>query len=151
MTIKNVGEILATVRYVNVSTVDEKGQPWSAPVWYVFDQELNIYWWSSVHSQHSKNISQNSAVYLTIFDSTLPEGDGLGVYMRAKADEVPMRDLEKAMRLFNASTAAFKLDHLNCTAAAPTRMYKATPEQIWMNDGETKNGFYQDFRTEIAL
>lgn len=70
--------ILATIRYATISTVDDNGKPWAAPVWYVYD-EGNIYWWSSAESQHSKNVESNGEAYITVFDSTVPEGDGVGL------------------------------------------------------------------------
>lgn len=80
--------ILETIRYATISSVDNKNRPWAAPVWYVFDEDYNIYWWSPIDSQHSKNIEYNSNIYITVFDSTAPEGDGFGLYMRAEAGVV---------------------------------------------------------------
>lgn len=141
--------ILEKVRYCTVSTVDQDGKPWAAPVWYVSDENDTIYWWSPTTSQHSENIAKNSNVYLTIFDSSAPEGEGLGLYIRAEAHEVSEEDLEKAMELYNASTVQFKMSRQNCCAPAPTRMYKATPREMWMNDGLERDGFWQDVRTAV--
>lgn len=80
--------LLQTVRYATVSTVDKDGEPWAAPVWYVFDDDYNVHWWSPIDSQHSKNIAHDPNVYIAIFDSTAPEGDGFGLYMRAEAGVV---------------------------------------------------------------
>lgn len=148
---QSVLEILERIRYCTVSTVDEKGQPWAAPVWYAFDDMLNIYWWSPTTSQHSKNISNNNKVYITVFDSTLPEGSGIGVYMRGSAGPVEFKNLDAAMELYNASTKVFKMSTENCSGSASTRMYKATPSELWMNDESNANGFYEDVRTQIEL
>ena len=108
-------KILATIRYATISSVDENGKPWAAPVWYVFDEDHNIYWWSPTEAQHSKNIADNPDVYITVFDSTAPEGDGFGLYMRAEANEVDDSDLDLAIDLYNRSTKLFKLNRNNCT------------------------------------
>ncbi len=141
-------KILATIRYATISSVDENGKPWAAPVWYVFDDN-NIYWWSPVDSQHSKNIAHNSNIYITIFDSTAPEGDGFGLYMRAEAHIITDDELDSAIDLYNQSTEIFKLNRENCTEDAPTRVYKATITQRWINDGTERNGFYIDQRIQL--
>jgi len=146
---KKVSSILRSVRYATVSTVDENGAPWAAPVWYVADNKDNIYWWSPADSQHSKNIALDSNIYITIFDSTAPEGEGIGLYLRAEAYEVDGSDLDLAINLYNKSTKLFKLNRENCTGNAPTRIYKATTSQQWINDGIEQDGFYIDKRVDI--
>lgn len=142
-------EILKKIRYATISTVDVTGEPWAAPVWYVFDDNLDIYWWSPLDTQHSKNISQNPNIYVTIFDSTLPEGEGVGLYLRARASEISEDELDSAIERYNESTTVFKLDRENCTGDAPTRIYKAVTREGWTNDGETKDGFYIDKRVKL--
>lgn len=140
--------ILETIRYATISTVDTEGKPWAAPVWYVYDNG-NIYWWSPIETQHSRNIDQNSEVYITVFDSTAPEGEGAGLYFRANATQLADGELNKAIELYNNSTSIFKLDINNCTGGAPTRMYKATIREAWKNDGIEREGFYVDKRVSL--
>ncbi|MFO0920241.1 MAG: pyridoxamine 5'-phosphate oxidase family protein [Candidatus Saccharimonadales bacterium] len=142
-------KILEKIRYATISSVDESGTPWAAPVWYVFDEDHNVYWWSPVATQHSKNISNNPNVYITIFDTTVPEGEGVGLYLRAQASEITDEELDSAIERYNKSTAVFKLDRENCTGKAPTRIYKAVTKEVWTNDGETKDGFYIDKRINL--
>ena len=141
-------KILETIRYATIATVDNDGKPWAAPVWYVYDNE-NIYWWSPIETQHSKNIAQNTEVYITVFDSTAPEGEGTGLYFRANATELSDDELNKAIQLYNDSTSIFKLDKNNCTGSAPTRMYKAVIKEAWKNDGIEREGFYIDKRVSL--
>jgi uncharacterized protein YhbP (UPF0306 family) len=142
-------KILEQIRYATISTIDETGAPWAAPVWYVFDEDYNIYYWSPTEAQHSKNIGTNPNVYVTVFDSTLPEGEGIGLYLRASVGEVPEDELDYAIERYNSSTKVFKLDRENCTGNAPTRIYKAVTKEGWTNDGITKDGFYIDKRVSI--
>ncbi len=141
-------KILEQIRYATISSVGSDGQPWAAPVWYIFNEDT-IYWWSPVESQHSKNISVNPNVYITIFDSTVPEGDGLGLYLKAEAQQVSDNELETVITLYNASTKIFKLDQKNCSGNAPTRLYKATITKRWVNDGVERHGFYTDQRVSL--
>ncbi|NBU33196.1 pyridoxamine 5'-phosphate oxidase family protein [bacterium] len=145
----DVDKILRENRYATVSTVDSEGKPWAAPVWYVYDDDMNIYWWSPSLSQHSKNIKQNANVYITIFDSKVKEGDGIGLYVRAVAREVNDSELDVAINSYNNSTEIFKLSRDNCTANAPTRLYVAVPSESWLNRGKDEGEFYIDFREEV--
>lgn len=142
-------QIFASNRYLTLSTVDKHGKPWAAPVWYVGDNEGNLYWWSPVNSQHSQNLIENPNVYITIFDSQLPEGDGLGLYIQATASELPEEELDKVIELYNSTTEKFKITRENCSGAAPTRLYKATPSAVWYNDGLERENFYVDIRKQI--
>ncbi len=145
-----IEKILSSTRYATLSTVDEKGSPWAAPVWYVVDEGNNVYWWSPKDSQHSRNIATNPEVYITIFDSALPEGKGFGLYIRAKASEINEEDeVQKAVKLYNATTEVFKLSLENSFGEAPTRIYKAVPSKVWVNADSETNGYFVDIRKEL--
>ena len=143
-------DILSGVRYATISTTDENGKVWAAPVWYVFDKQKNLYWWSSTASQHSKNIEQDGEAYITIFNSSAPEGEGLGLYIRANVGQVPDKKLDEIIELYNSTTTQFKLDRGNTTGDAPTRLYRAIPASIQINDGIETDGYYQDVRRDVA-
>lgn len=143
-------DILSSVRYATLSTAGENGKAWAAPVWYVFDEQQTLYWWSPVNSQHSHNIERSGEVYITIFNSAAPEGEGLGLYIRAKAEQVPDEKLNEVIERYNHTTTKFKLSRENTTGNAPTRLYQATPTTIQINDGTEAGGFYQDIRLDVA-
>lgn len=142
-------DIIDKVRYATISTVDGVGSPWAAPVWYVYDNQSNIYWWSPVDSRHSRNITLNGQVYITIFDSSASEGDGVGLYIRADASQVTSNELDSVIEMYNAATTKFKLDLSNTTGDAPTRLYKAVPITVQINDGVESGGFYRDIRRDL--
>jgi len=54
-------------------------------VYSAYDDRANFYWTSSPLAQHSRNIDQNGKAFLAIYDSTVPEGKGEGVYVEAAA------------------------------------------------------------------
>lgn len=146
---ETVRNILSTVRYATLSTVDAGGKAWAAPVWYVFDEQQMLYWWSPTNSQHSRNIERAGEVYITIFNSTAPEGEGLGLYIRAKAGLVPDEKLNEAIERYNGTTTQFKLSRENTTGNAPTRLYQADPIIVWINDGFEQDGYYADKRVRL--
>ncbi len=136
------------IRYATISTADELGEPWAAPVWYVVDDKGKIYWWSPKTSQHSTNIYLSNKVYITIFDSSVPEGQGKGLYIKATAGEVEEKDIRTTCDIYNQTTEIFTLSYEDCSGDAPTRLYYAEPVVIWENSSTTNNG-YQDIRQEI--
>ncbi len=143
-------EILEKVIYATIATASKDGKPWNSPVRYVYDSELNIYWFSDKENQHSKNVRENENVFIVIYDSTVPEGDGEGVYIQAKAYELSNPAEIRAARRIKKGPYLDAPDDFMGNAIR--RVYKAVPEKVWMNDAEVKNGtFIRDYRIDISL
>ena len=145
-------EIIANIQYVTIASVDEDGQPWNAPVFYAYDENYNFYWGSHIDSQHSKNILANGKVFLVIYDSTVPAGEGEGVYVKATASEITEPDeIAEAHTLIQERRPEpyWKLEQVQ--SGSPVRLFKAVPEQVWVNDEGEANGTYIDIRTELQL
>jgi hypothetical protein len=122
-------EILAKIHYINLATVNEDGSPWNTPVSASHDGQLNFFWGSSPDNVHSKNIKRDGRVFVTVYDSTVPEGTGEGLYLAGRAEEMGPE----------TGTAIYR--------------YKFTPERAWIND-EAKNedGSYKhDIRIEMKV
>jgi len=145
---KAVKTILESVRYATISTTDKEGQPWAAPIWYAYDDQC-IYWWSPKKSQHSLNIRNNNNVYITVFDSTAAEGEGLGVYIRAVVEEVPDSARKEVEEIFNKTTKVFKINENSSSGEAPTRFYRAEIKNTYMNSRGKVNGYFVDNRVEM--
>ncbi len=145
---KRAKEILDTIIYATLATVSENGEPWNSPVRFTKDAELNIYWASDKESQHSKNVRANGQVFIVIYDSTVPEGKGEGVYLRAKAVEIS--DPDAVLNYMKLKKGDGDYDPNDFLGEAVRRIYKAVPEQAWMNDDEIKDSkFIKDIRVEI--
>lgn len=148
---KRAKEILDKITYATIATSSSDGQPWNSPVYYNHDEDLNIYWVSDKEGQYSRNINENNRVFIVIYDSTVSEGDGEGVYILAKAIQVTNPDeILKVRRIkkgshFEQSPNEFLGDSIRY-------MYKAIPEKIWINDAEIEDDiFIRDYRVEISL
>jgi general stress protein 26 len=85
---KRAAEIIKEILYITIASVSSDGQPWNTPVYSAFDKDLNFYWFSDKNSQHSQNVRSNNKVLLVIYDSTVPEGTGEGVYVKAIVSEL---------------------------------------------------------------
>jgi hypothetical protein len=128
-------ELLTAVRYVNIATASRVGVPWNTPVYAVWTSELTCYWSSWIQAEHSRNIRENDQVFLTLYDSTRPRGTNnlRCLYLRARAEEVA-----EPSEIANASAALYPGEDISAaivfSGASVKRVYKAIPEQAWLND-----------------
>lgn len=146
--VRRAAEIMEQIVYATVATADESAKPWNSPVYYAIDDDLNLYWSSDNKGQHSKNISANSQAFIVIYDSTIPVGDGEGVYIEAKASEYTGGKTDSDNQRIQM------VDWLaNQPSPSKYKKYKAIPKRIWINDTEKdENGKYiRDIRIELSL
>jgi len=149
---KRAKEIIKQIQYVTIASVTEDGLPWNSPVFAAYDEDYNFYWGTHLDSQKAKNIRANGNVFLAIYDSTVPAGTGEGVYIKAIAQQISDQDeIKRVFDLLKDRHATSFWDFAAVGEDGPIRLYKATPQQAWMNDDGRKNGHYVDIRTEINL
>lgn len=148
---KRAKEILATVLYATVATASKEGKPWNSPVAGFWDESHNLYWFSDKASVHSKNIRENEDVFIVVYDSTMPEGTGEGVYIEATAYEVT--DPEEVQQVVVLQKGDMRCEADQVSGEAIHRFYKATPKNVWVNDDDKdENGNYvKDIRIEVKL
>ena len=148
-------KIISDILYITIATVSKDGAPWNSPVYSAFDENYNFFWASDKNGQHSKNIKENNKIFIVIYDSTVPEGTGEGVYIQAKACELEdPKDITHGLKYLDARVNKKKDPATRFTefqADMPRRVYKAVPEKVWVNDEGDVNGNYIDIRKEIDL
>ncbi len=150
--IEKAKAIISEIIYITIATSSKDGQPWNTPVYSAFDQEHNFYWASDQNGQHSKNIRENSNVFLAIYNSTVPEGTGEGVYVKAVASELSDPDeITKALSFLYSRKNKVPRDAKEFIGHYPRRVYKAVPEKFWINGAGNVNGNYIDIRVEVDL
>ena len=153
---KRAAEILGQVLYATIATVSEDGQPWNSPVFTAFDDDLNLYWTSDKVAQHSQNVRANGKAFIAIYDSTVPQGTGEGVYILAEAHEINNPSLINAARTITQGRKGLSItenEYTYFSDDAVRRVYQAVPQKIWMNDNEyDKAGhFKRDIRVELKI
>ena len=147
-------DIIKRIIYVTVATVSSAGEPWNSPVYSAYDDRA-FYWTSSPLAQHSRNIEDNSKVFLVIYDSTAPEGSGEGVYIQASAAALKDRaEIEQAKRIMAGRVGKElgpETDRL--LAAGMQRIYRARPERVWINgfEHDENEAYVRDIRIEIPF
>ncbi len=117
------------------------------------NKNYNFYWASWKENQHSKNIQENENVFVVIYDSTVPEGTGFGVYMNGTARQLEKKDILeilKALKLLYARKSKKPRKAEEFLGILPRRIYKFVPEQVWVNsEGKVKSSFV-DSRIDIT-
>lgn len=145
-------QIIKQIKYITIASITPEGMPWNSPVYTAYDTNLNFYWFSWNKNQHSLNIKNNPHVFVTIYDSTVPEGTGVGVYFSGKAYE-----LRNVREMFVGMTVCYKRVNKKMRAIKeflkhfPRRVYKFVPEKAWINGDSDINGNYIDIRQELDL
>ncbi|MEK6848204.1 MAG: pyridoxamine 5'-phosphate oxidase family protein [Nanoarchaeota archaeon] len=143
---------ISKILYITIATSTKDGVPWNSPVYSAFDKDYNFFWASDQNAQHSKNIRENNNVFLVIYDSTVPEGQGEGVYVEAKAYELSdKKDIAHALSRLDGRVNKKPHSPSQFLGNMPRRVYKAVPEKIWVNDDGEINGNYIDVRIEVDL
>jgi general stress protein 26 len=147
---KDAKKVIDKIEYIDLATVTSDGRPWNSPLWFARDSKYNFYFYSPKYTQHAKNVRNNGKGFVIIYDSTAPEGTGFGVYMRVNVRELKEeKEVEEAFRwVFKGKKKGSVKDFIGKT---PRRMYKVTPQKVWVNDAEIKNDLYLDYRVEIKL
>lgn len=136
--------ILQEIAYATIATSSPDTGPWNTPVFVAFGDSGNLYWTSSPASRHSQNISDDDRVFVVIFDSTARAGEGEGVYIRARAEQLRLEgEIDAARTALNqrADSGALESD----------AYYVAIPQQVWVNDIETDSDgrYLRDCRVEL--
>lgn len=91
-------EIFDSTLYCVIATVTLGGAPQSIPVRFAYDDDC-IYFRSSPDSSHSKNLSTNPQISVTIYDTT--QSVKGAVYIHSSAEKVEGVDKERALAIFN--------------------------------------------------
>lgn len=148
-------KIIEKILYITIATSSKDGKPWNSPVYSAFDEDYNFYWASWTENQHSKNIRENNQVFFVIFDSTVPEGTGEGVYFKAKAYMLTdPKEIAHALSYLDGRVNKKKDQKTRIAEFQgnnPRRVYKAVTEKVWMNAEGDINGEYVDTRVETDL
>lgn len=110
------------------------GQPWVCSVYYVVDDELNLYWLSFPNRRHSQEIGKNNKVAITIAVKTdLPV---VGLQAEGAAELVKdSKQIEKITKLYVDRYNAGQNFYNNFLEGKNKHMmYKFTPKKFTLFD-----------------
>jgi uncharacterized protein YhbP (UPF0306 family) len=128
-----------------VATVDERGGPCVAPLFYIADAELNLYWFSSAESGHSRNLHPSATVSATVFHHTENWKEIRGVQMRGEVEAVA--DAERRSAVVKQYCERFRLGRVLQLAIRRSTLYVFRPE--WFR--YTDNAKHFGYKFELTL
>jgi len=124
-------------RYMTLGSADEHGHPWVTPVWFAREGYDELFWVSSPHARHSRNIAARPEISIVVFDSQVPVGSASAVYMTAVAQELTGAARDRGLEVFARESVAQGLSVwglASVTAPARHRLYRAAVTEQWVLD-----------------
>jgi uncharacterized protein YhbP (UPF0306 family) len=126
------------------------GQPWCCTVYYVVDDELNLYWASLPTRRHSQEIAQHNKVAAAIPVKFINGEKVVGIQVEGTAEQVePTPDIKKIAEKY---ATKFKRDGqwIDNFVAGKTehRLYKLVPASFVLFD---EQNFPGNPRIDISL
>jgi uncharacterized protein len=138
-------ELVRSAHTLALSTTGEDGAPRIAPLFYIADEHLRLYWFSEPRSEHSRNLKRDPRAGVTVFRETSRWQEIRGAQLRGRVAVVGRRALRKAMgeefsRRFGLGVAFYAV-------MARCRLYCFEPE--WVRVIDNSRGF--GFKSEWSL
>ena len=137
--------------YITIATASNNGEPWVSPLYCAFDNKYNFYWISPHKTKHQQFVKENNRVAFVLFDSSMPEGTGEGVYGIGKVYELTGKELELGIKYIYSRMNKKPKNSKDYLVSSQLRVYKLEPEKFWMNDGDIIDGLWVDKRVEVVL
>jgi uncharacterized protein YhbP (UPF0306 family) len=130
---KEVLKFLETRKLMIVGTYNKL--PWSASVYYLFDDNFNLYFVSNPKTKHCLNISKNQKVSVVIVNTEQdPEGEKKGFQARGIAKKVTSVSEIKNIILAWNKRGFFKVTYNEFKKAWKSRFYRIKLTDIQMFD-----------------
>jgi uncharacterized protein YhbP (UPF0306 family) len=131
-----IKKYLSKSRMMQIATVDN-GQPWICTVYYVEDEDLNLYWLSHPTRRHSKEIEKHNKVAIAVpvkFDKPVT-----GIQAEGKVEVVEDTDeIAKVMRDYVNKYDSGRQFYDNFVAGKNEHyLYKFTPKKYKLFDENT--------------
>jgi uncharacterized protein YhbP (UPF0306 family) len=136
-------ELIATLLHeesaLSLATVDENGEAWVAPLYYIPDADLALCWLSSRSSLHSVNLARNSKASATVYRHAETWREIRGLQMRGQVSVVTQR--ERRRTLIERYRERFQLGALFRAAISQCTLYVFRPEFFRYLDNSRRFGY----------
>ena len=121
-----IGALLRGETTLSLATSGEGGGASVAPLFYIADEELSLYWFSSESSLHSLNLKRTPQAAATVYRSAKSWREICGVQLRGAVSGVT--DAERRAELVKAYCERFKLGRVFRLALHTSVLYSLRPE-----------------------
>jgi|CZKF01.1.fsa_nt_gi uncharacterized protein YhbP (UPF0306 family) len=123
-----VDALLGEETTLSLATTGEGGQACVAPLFYIVDENLSLYWLSSESSQHSLNLARTPRAAATVYRSVESWKEIRGVQVRGAVSKVT--EPERRNALVKAYCERFKLGRVLRVALRQSTLYCLQPDFI---------------------
>lgn len=153
-TVEKCRNIIGQNRYLSLATALD-GTPWVAALAYAVDHDYNFYYYSAKDSLHSKHISGNPRIAMTIYDSRLSSDEVDGVQASGVVSQVSISELPHVIAIYYMQVFSDEIIREKWKqpveafhGIAKKRFYKISLDHIYKLDLET---IEVDQRVEIDI
>ncbi|MGC9158847.1 MAG: pyridoxamine 5'-phosphate oxidase family protein [Terracidiphilus sp.] len=136
--LRQIAGLIREETTLSLATTGEDGAAAVAPLFYLADEELSLFWLSSSGSLHSRNLIIRPEVAVTIYRSVTGWRQIRGVQMRGRAGAVG--DSELRSGLLESYAERFRLGRIFRPLLGQSTLYGFRPEFIRFIDNTRRLG-----------
>jgi uncharacterized protein YhbP (UPF0306 family) len=134
-----IANLLQEESTLALATEDEHGEPCVAPLFYIADEDLTLYWLSSSTSLHSLNLARSSKASATVYTHAQTWKEIRGLQMRGQVSSITQRAQRRA--LIGQYRQRFQLGVLFRMAISQCTLYSFRPEYFRYLDNSRRFGY----------
>ena len=111
-------------------------QPWVSSVWFATDEDMNIYWISSINRRHSKEVLENKKVGAVMVLPQTPDDAPRGLQLQGLAELLTnQEDIDNAISVYAGRIfSKEKIKEFMEDEENPHRFYRIKPTQFVLFD-----------------
>lgn len=130
-----IRQYLTDVKMMHLATVSD-GRPWVCNVWFAADDDMNIYWFSSVTRRHSQEVANDSRVAGAMCLPQTPEDVPRGLQFEGVAEVLTDdADIQKAKAVYVGRIfSEEKVEEFMTHSDRPHKFYRIRPELFVLFD-----------------
>jgi uncharacterized protein YhbP (UPF0306 family) len=140
-----VARFLRSQSTLALGTSAEDGAPRTAALFYLLQDDLRLYWFSSQSSEHSRNLKRNAAAAVSVYRNTADWRKIRGVQMRGAVSVVSARGPRRSIGKLYAER--FQLGNLFQWGISRSTLFCFRPSWIRYTDNLKRFGY----KFEISL
>lgn len=134
-----IRDLLRGCSTLALATADRNGAPQSTPLFFVMDEAMRLYWFSSRRSLHSCNLAACGEASVAVFHETDHWRQIRGVQMRGIASIV--EDRERRREAVRSYCERFALGEFFAAAIRRSALYCFTPYWVRYIDNTLRFGY----------
>lgn len=131
---------------MTLATIGKKGEPQSAPLFFVADEELNLYFLSDEDSRHGANIMERSVVAVSIYTETHDWRNICGVQLEGVASLI--NDPSIKSHAWSRYKSKFPFVVTLAARVMASRWFVVHPTWIRWIDNQVRFGYKQELVLE---